>query len=103
MIAPNDAGDDKLDLSALNPDADGRAGDRFVTAVMSRVDARPRPSAMPADPLVGIWSVMRSPALAAGILLVFALGTVALRQRQPHGPETIAQAMGVPAAFLGGR
>jgi hypothetical protein len=100
MIALHDADDDKLNLSALDPDADRAAAERFVGAVMARVDNRPRPESMPADPLVGIWSLMRSPAIAAGIILVAALGTLALRQRQPRGPQTIAQAMGVPADFL---
>ena len=54
---------------------------------------------MPADPLVGIWSLVGSPALAAGILLAAAIGTYALRQRQPERPQNIAQAMGVPADF----
>ena len=102
MISLHDADDDKVNLSAIDPDADPAAADRFVSDVMSRVEARPRPEAMPADPLIGVWSLLRSPAIAAGILLVAAAGTFALRQRQPDRPQTIAQAMGVPGEFLAG-
>lgn len=99
MIAPQDD-DVRLDLSALDPDADAMAADRFVGAVMGRVAQRPQPRAMPSDPLVGIWSLVRSPALAAGILIVAALGAYGLRQRGSDGPSNIAEAMGVPAEFL---
>jgi hypothetical protein len=61
MIALHDGDDDKLNLSALDPDADPRAAERFVQSVMGRVEARPRPEVLPADPLVGIWSLARSP------------------------------------------
>ena len=102
MIALHDADDDKLNLSALDPDTDPKAADRFVEVVMGRVETRPRPEVLPADPLVGIWSLARSPAIAAGILLVAAVGTYALRQRRPEHPSNIAQAMGVPPEFLTG-
>ena len=99
MIAPQDD-DVRLDLSALDPDADATAADRFVGAVMERVALRPRPETMPSDPLVGIWSLVRSPALAAGILIVAALGAYGLRQQSSDHPRNIAEAMGVPPEFL---
>jgi hypothetical protein len=45
--------------------------------------------------------MMRAPALAAGILVAVAIGAAGLRMnRRPAAPETIVQAIGVPAEFL---
>lgn len=93
----------RADLSALDPDRDAGAADRFVAGVMARVAARPAPRALPADPLVGIWSLVRSPAIAAGIIIAATIGAVGVRMnRGEPPPQTIAQAMGVPAEFLDG-
>jgi hypothetical protein len=93
---------ERLDLRPIDPDADPEAGARFVDAVMARVAARPAPSALPADPLVGIWSLARSPAVAAGIVIAIAIGAIGLRVRgtSERTPQTIEQAVGVPAEFL---
>ena len=92
--------DDRIDLSALDPDRDPAAADRFVAAVMARVSDRPVPRAMPVDPLIGVWSILRSPALAAGLILAVALGALSLRLSGDEQPQTVAQAMGVPPEFL---
>jgi hypothetical protein len=97
----SDAEEPRLDLSPIDPDRDPVAADRFVNEVMARIGTRPVPAAMPDDPLVGIWSLMRSPALAAGIVIAAALGAYGLVKRNSSDrPQTIAQAMGVPAEFL---
>ena len=95
---------ERADLGALDPDRDPAAGDRFVEQVMARIASRPAPRPLPADPLVGIWSMARGPALAAGILLAVALGALGIRMKRGEPtPQTIAQAMGVPSEFLDGR
>ncbi len=92
---------ERLDLRSIDPDADADAADRFVRAVMGRIDARPVPLVLPADPLIGIWSITRSPALAAGILIAIAASAIGLRLRGAEAePQTVEQAVGVPAAFL---
>ena len=93
----------RIDLSALDPDRDPAAADRFVGAVMARVGARPVPTALPGDPLIGIWSIARGPALAAGILIAVAIGAIGMRLNREEAPQTIAQAIGVPAEFLDDR
>jgi len=100
MIDLHEPDDEKLNLAALDPDRDPHAAGRFVGAVMARVAARPRPETLPVDPLVGVWSLLRSPLLAAGIVIAAALGTYGLTHRTPSGPQNVAQAIGVPAAFL---
>src|SRR4051812_43542143 len=91
----------RIDLRALDPDADPGASDRFVDGVMARVGSMPVPRSMPADPLIGIWSLLRSPAIAAGIVAAIALGAVSVRMRQANDrPQTLAQAVGVPPEFL---
>jgi hypothetical protein len=93
--------DGRVDLSAIDPDRDPAAADRFVATVMARVRASESRAPFPTDPLMGIWSMMRAPALAAGILIAVAVGTAGLRvNRRPAAPETIVQAIGVPAEFL---
>jgi hypothetical protein len=92
--------DHKVDLGALDFDHDPRAEQRFLSAVMTRVANRPRPAVLPTDPLVGVWSVLRSPLLAAGIVVAAVIGTYGLTHRSPAGPQNVAQAIGVPAAFM---
>jgi hypothetical protein len=55
---------------------------------------------LPLDPLIGVWSVLRSPALAAGLVLAVTLGAIGLRMGASDEPQTIAQAIGVPPEFL---
>lgn len=93
--------DERVDLSAIDPDRDPAAAARFLTGVMARVEARPAPAALPGDPLVGIWSMLRAPALAAGILIAVAAGVAGVRMNTRRAaPQTIVQAIGVPAEFL---
>jgi hypothetical protein len=94
--------EDRIDFSALDPDAGGSGEERFVRGVMDRVGGRTAPSRMGLDPLVGIWTLMRSPALAAGLLIAVAIGAVELKLRTEASaaPTTVAQAIGVPAEFL---
>lgn len=92
--------DPRIDLSAIDPDRDPAAADRFVASVMARVAARPLPAAMPADPLIGIWSMLRTPAIAAGVVLAVAVGALGIRMNRDEPPRTIAQAIGVPVEFL---
>jgi hypothetical protein len=100
MIDIHDSDDDRLNLSALDPDNDPRAADRFVNAVMTRIATRPKPESPPADPLFGVWTLVRSPLLAAGIVIAAGLGTYGLARQWRPAPQNVAQAIGVPAAFL---
>ena len=94
--------EDQIDLSPLDPDADPVAEGRFVDAVMARVVARPQGARLHIDPLIGVWSIMRSPALAAGIVIAVAVGALGLRMKSSveAKPVTVAEALGVPAEFL---
>ena len=100
----NDASDrpddsSQLDLHALDPDIDPLEADRFATAVMSRIARSPAISAIPVDPLYGLWSIAPACLIAASIVLVAALG--AQREHSRIGPPaTIAEAVGVPADYL---
>lgn len=99
----NEPDDDRrIDFGALDPDLDPAAADRFVAGIMERVASRPVPRPMPVDPLIGAWSIARSPALAAGLIIAMALGALGLRLRVDDRPQTIAHAMGVPPEFLEG-
>ena len=92
--------DDPLDLTALDPDADPSAEERFVGAVMARVAAKPNPYPMSADVLWGAWSVARPVLLAASIVIVIA-GVALARESsaEPRGPLTVAESLGVPMEF----
>jgi hypothetical protein len=91
--------DDPLDLTALDPDADPAAEDRFVGAVMTRVAAMPDPYPMRADVLWGAWSLARPVLLAASVAIV-AAGIVLARERQDdRTPLTVAESVGVPMQF----
>jgi hypothetical protein len=101
MRNEHSADEARIDLSALDPDRDPAAADRFVAGVMGRVATRPVPSAMPADPLIGIWSMLRSPAIAAGVIIAVAVGALGVRMnRADESPRNVAQAIGVPVEFL---
>ena len=92
--------DDPIDLTPLDPDADPRAEDRFVRAVMSRVAARANPYPMRADPLWGVWSLARPVLVAASVAMLIA-GVVIVRARrdEARGPLTVAESLGVPPEF----
>lgn len=91
-----------LDLSAIDPDIDGGAEARFVSAVMSRTARASAPPRIPMDPLYGLWSLPHRTLIAASLLLALgALGAATTAHRRlPSSPETIADATGVPSAFL---
>lgn len=91
----------RMDLRALDPDADAGAEDRFVSAVMARVALSGGAPAIPTDPLYGLWSLPRPLLLAASVIALAVLGA-AVGTRRAHGspPATIADATGIPRAFL---
>jgi hypothetical protein len=91
--------DDPIDLSALDPDADPAAEDRFVGAVMTRVAATPNPYPVRVDALWGAWSLARPVLLAASVVIAIA-GIVLTRQPADDGaPLTVAESVGVPMPF----
>ena len=93
MNDPSDRPDDssQLDLQALDPDIDPLEADRIARS--------PAISAIPVDPLYGLWSIAPACLIAASIVLVAALG--AQREHSRIGPPaTIAEAVGVPADYL---
>lgn len=92
----------RIDLNALDPDADSAAESRFVDGVMAQIAARPASSRPSIDPLIAVWSMMRHPALAAGIVIAIAVGAVELKRHNDAEarPSTVAEALGVPQAFL---
>ena len=90
-----------MDLRALDPDTDSLASARFERAVMSRIGATGKILSMPTDPLYGLWSLPRSPLLAASIITLAVLGlSVSLKPRPHAAPATIAESMGVPPQLL---
>lgn len=100
--SPGDArADQRLDLHALDPDADPAAQARFIDAVMTRVAEQRTLYPAPADPLWGVWSLARPLIAAAAVLLVVAGAmTVRARQPRPDVPRTVAEAVGIPPEFL---
>ena len=94
--------DSRIDLSALDPDSDTGAAARFVDGVMGRVAARPVSARPTIDPLIAVWSMMRQPALAAGIVIAIAVGAFGVKARRDAAarPVTVAEALGVPQAFI---
>ena len=93
--------DHPLDLSSLDPDTDPLAADRFLTAVMSVVAMRERPT--DPDVLTGVWMLARPLLLAASVMLALATA-VAVRDRSARiePARTVAEAVGIPPEFLGG-
>jgi hypothetical protein len=98
---PDSRLDARMDLRALDPDAYAGSEDRFVSAVMARVAHLGGAPAMPTDPLYGLWSLPRPLLLAASIIALAVLGAaVGTRRAHVSTPATIADATGVPRAFL---
>jgi hypothetical protein len=98
---PDSRSDARMDLRALDPDADAGAEERFVSAVMARVALSGGAPAIPTDPLYGLWSLPRPLLLAASVITLAVLG-VAVGTQRAHvsTPATIADATGIPHAFL---
>jgi hypothetical protein len=92
--------DDPLDLTALDPDADSGAEERFVGAVMARIATQPNPYPVRVDVLWGAWSLAR-PVLIAASLVIVAAGVVVARATSAvdRGPLTVAESLGVPPGF----
>ena len=92
--------DDPLDLTALDPDQDDRAADRFVADVMGRIAANPDPYPVPVGLFWGLSSMAAPIALAATVILALA---AALMTRTAStalpAPQTVAQSIGVPNLF----
>ena len=91
--------DDPIDLTALDPDADPRAAEHFVGAVMSRIASRPNLYPVHVDVLWGAWSLARPVMIAASIAIVVAGVFIARTARDARGPLTVAESLGVPPAF----
>ena len=92
--------DDPVDLAPVAFDRHPDAEERFVRAVMSRIDAA---GSMPENvgPFAGVALYSRFFAIAAS-LIVLITGAEFLRQRADSGsgPRTVAEAIGVPPEFL---
>ena len=90
-----------MDLRALDPDADAGAENRFVSSVMTRVARTGGAPAIPTDPLYGLWSLPRPLLFAASVIALAVLGAAVGTQRvRAATPATIADATGIPRAFL---
>ena len=97
--------DEPIDLSALDPDGDPGAEDRFVKSVMARIDTATAPASGAIDPLVGIWSIAGRFAFAASLIGLATIGLTVFRgdaneSRVRAGPRSIPEAIGVPPEFL---
>lgn len=91
--------DDPVDLTPLDPDADAGAEDRFVGAVMARIESQANPYPPPVDVLWGAWSLARPVLIAASIAIVVA-GIVMTRGDATDGPpRTVAESVGLPPMF----
>jgi hypothetical protein len=92
--------DDPLDLTALDPDADSGAEERFVGTVMARIAMQPNPYPVRVDVLWGAWSLAR-PVLIAASLVIVAAGVIVARATSAvdRGPLTVAESLGVPPGF----
>jgi len=92
--------DDPIDLTPLDPDADPGAEDRFVGAVMSRIETLSTRYPMGVDALWGVWSVAR-PVLAAAAVAILIAGVEIVRawRDEARGPLTVAESLGVPPEF----
>ena len=92
--------DDPIDLTALDPDADAGAEERFVGAVMTRIATQPNPYPVRIDVLWGAWSLARPVLIAASVVIV-AAGVVLARTVTvaSRGPVTVAESLGVPPMF----
>ena len=92
--------DDPIDLTALDPDANPGARERFVDAVMTRIATQPNPYPVRVDVLWGAWSLARPVLIAASVVIV-AAGVMVARtaSRGARGPVTVAESLGVPPGF----
>jgi hypothetical protein len=101
MHDDGDHASERLDLRALDPDRDPSAQQRFHGAVMSRLTGRGAPPAVPADPLFGLGSLPRPILIAASLATLAVLGVAGnARRARAQAPATIAEATGVPRAYL---
>ena len=93
--------DERADLSALDPDHDRGAEERFVSAVMSRIERIGAAPTIPTDPFFGLWSMTRPMLVAASFVVLAILGLAVGTQRaRVTVPATIADATGIPRVFL---
>jgi hypothetical protein len=92
--------DDPIDLTALDPDADPGAEDRFVGAVMGRIRTAPNPYPLQVGVLWGASSLAR-PVLLAAAVAIAAAGIVLLRGsgNDARVPRTVAESVGLPMEF----
>jgi hypothetical protein len=92
--------DDPIDLTALDPDADPGAEDRFVGAVMGRIGTAPNPYPLQVGVLWGASSLAR-PVLLAASIAIAAAGIVLVRGTgdDAGAPRTVAESVGVPMEF----
>ena len=92
--------DDPIDLTALDPDADPGAEERFVGAVMGRIRTAPNPYPLEVGVLWGASSLARPVLLVASVAIVVA-GIVLVRGSgdDAGAPRTVAESVGVPMEF----
>ncbi len=89
---------ERLDLSALDSDAEPGSADRFTQAVLQRTRASTSPPQIPLDPLYGLWSLPRAILIAASVLILAALALPRHNASPANAPPaTIAEAVGAPA------
>ena len=93
--------DEKISLRSLDPDTDPQAEGRFVDAVMARIAGGNRVYPLPADPLIGVWWLVKPALIAASLTMVISAGVLARSRPQIHrGPVTVAEAVGIPPEFM---
>jgi hypothetical protein len=93
---------DPIDLTPLDPDREPGAEDRFVGAVMSRVDASDTRYPMPVDALWGAWSLAKPVLIAASIAIAVAGTVIARATTASNAPRTVAESVGLPRQFQAG-
>ena len=91
--------DDPIDLTPLDPDADSGAEDRFVGAVMSRVNSSEAEYPMRIDALWGAWTLAKPVLIAASVAIAVAGSFIARSSNESTGPRTVAESVGLPPQF----
>lgn len=87
-----------VDLRSLAPDNEVEAEQAFVAATMFRIAAH-GPIKVARDPLIAVWHLARPWPLAAALALATVLW-IAKPEDRVARPRTVAEAVGVPPAFL---
>ena len=94
--------DDPIDLTGLDPDLDPGAEDRFVGAVMSRLESDETIYPVRVDALWGAWSLAKPVLIAASIAIAVAGSFIARAANEANAPRTVAESVGLPPQFQAG-